>query len=52
MAYLLLQELSTVGLHLNASKTQILHTDYKDDGHDLDFVEIDNEFVKILSPDE
>ena len=48
MAESLIQDLAAVGLKLNAGKTKILHTSYKEIGHDLDFIEIDGESVRIL----
>ena len=51
MAELLIRELNSVGLTLNASKTKILHTEYKDDENSIDFVDIIAEIVEILHTD-
>ena len=52
MAESLIFELRQVGLKLNASKTKILHTNIEDEDCDLDFCQIDDEFVRVLKPDE
>ena len=47
MSELLISELREVGLHLNAKKSKILHTQFDKDS-DKDFVDIDADFIKIL----
>ena len=51
MAELLIAELKFIGLRLNASKTKILHTEIEDELCDVDFAEIDDEFVRVLHTD-
>lgn len=48
MAELLIIELQKVGLHLNADKTKVLHSCIYDTGSDRDYVDINNEFVRVL----
>ena len=52
MSTLLIEELAAVGLQLNAGKTRILHTEVQDEGFDLGYIEIADDFVQILEPHE
>ena len=51
MMEILIQELSHIGLTLNAAKTKILHTWMPDPGHDMSFVDIAGDMVEILDVD-
>ena len=51
IAEILIEELSVVGLILNASKTKILHSNIEDDHFGLDFIDISGDFVRILHDD-
>ena len=48
MMEILIEELSHVGLTLNAAKTKILHTWMPDPGHDMSFVDMNCDMVEIL----
>ena len=48
MIELLIVELRKVGLHLNADKTNILHSSMHGKGSDKDYVDINGEFVQVL----
>jgi hypothetical protein len=51
MTSLLVWEFALVGLKLNASKTNILHTDLEDVDYDVNFADIGGELVKVLPVD-
>ena len=51
MIELLITELENVGLHINAEKTKILHSNFEDDDADKDYADINGEFVQILHDD-
>ena len=51
MASSLVRSLEIDGLTLNAKKTRILYSDLIDYKYDIDFVEINGEFIKILYGD-
>ena len=48
MAELLIEELSHVGLQLNASKSKIFRSTYQDGDYNLDFVDVAGEMVEVL----
>ena len=50
MSTYLIAELSHVGLQLNANKTRILHTEVQDEGFDLGYIVIADDFIQILEP--
>ena len=52
MSSLLIEELEKVGLRLNAAKSKILHTEVEDEGFDLGYIEIADDFIQILEPHE
>ena len=45
----LLEALKAIGLSLNATKTKTIRCNASEDDSSLNFVEIDDEFVKVLS---
>ena len=51
MMEILIEELSHIGLTLNAAKTKILHTWMPDPGHDISFFDIASDIVEILDVD-
>ena len=51
MMEILIEQLSHIGLTLNAAKTTILHTWMPDPGHDMSFVDIAGDIVEILDVD-
>ena len=51
MMEIFIEELSHIGLTLNAAKTRILHTWMPDPGHDMSFVDIAGDMVEILDID-
>ena len=52
MTTYLIEELSHVGPQLNANKTRILHTEVQDEGFDLGYIDIADDFIQILEPHE
>ena len=48
MVELLVIELEKVGLQLNADKTKNIHSCIYDPGSDRDYLDINNEFVRVL----
>ena len=51
MIEIFIQELSHIGLTLNAAKTKILHTWMPDPGHDMSYVDIAGDMLVILDVD-
>ena len=51
MMEILIEELSYIGLTLNAATTKILHTWMPDPGHDMSFIDIAGDMVEILDVD-
>ena len=51
MMEMLVEEISHIGLTLNAAKTNILQTWMPDPGHDTKFVDIAGDIIEILDVD-
>ena len=52
MVILLIEELESIGLHLNANKTKILHTELIDEDCTVDYIDIAGELVRVLHGDQ
>ena len=52
MAEMLIEELKSIGLYLNSSKSKILTTETTELTHDANFIEVGDDYVEILLPDQ
>lgn len=51
MIELLIIKLENVGLHINAERIKILHSNSEDDDADKDYTDVNGEFMQILHDD-